>query len=73
MKFRTFEADAKSWIGIVVFLVEFLHGYELCISIFQVLRREQCSEVDCSKEAAYLENDLKAMKNDLGFSKDLRN
>ena len=73
MKFRTFEADAKSWIGIVVFLVEFLYGYELCISIFQILRREQCSEVDCSKETSQLENDLKAMKKDLGLSQNLQN
>ena len=34
--------------------------------------REQCSEVNCSKEASDLENNLKAMEYDLGLSYNLQ-
>ena len=72
MKFSTFEADAKSWVNIIVFLVEFLHGYELSVCIFKVFSRKQCSKVDGTYETPHLENDLKAMQNDLGLSHNLR-
>ena len=71
MEFSAFEANAKSWVHIVVFFFEFLYSNELCVNIFLVLGRKQSSKVDGSKETSHLENDLKAMQYDLWISHNL--